>query len=434
MKINKIIILALSSIVLTSCTVISFVAIGQKNVVQFSLNNETQESQNLDNDGSYTATFYVDGSVYEQITYTKEDYKTKVAPELPSPKVDHFNYWYPNVDFSIFEDTKYDCMETLSFGLRHGGMKYSENEFISTADSTLGIYQNKQITDGTISTTLTKSVKTEDSGIVFGLTYKGDKKEAFWEDEDVSYYLFFYSQNNSAVLSKIDCGAYYPLVSKQTGLSDLTVDLKVSIDNGFIQCFVNDVCYIKYEETNMLSGNEVGMRLGKANSSFKNYVVSNIPEPEADDIPGFIIENGNASMSGNKITIAADNTLLLARKSPIYNREYRAAIVANIEQNVGMVFGYNDLDGSYYFYHINEEGYLVLSYFDGEAMSTIYSSYKLKTYSITKSYTFSIGFINNKVNCLLNGNIIYKYTNNETFVGTLYGFMSELKGSTITIM
>lgn len=395
------------------------------------------KKENIEKD-SYTATFYKDGDVYTTISYTKENYMNQVVPTLPKAREGHYGYWYPQVDFSVFEDTYYDYMESLEFQVKYGSLKYESPNFVSLKDNTIGIHHEKHLTNGVISLDLTK-VGGGDSGIVFGLTYLEEEVQSFWEVTGVSYYFLYHSNANALVLSKVTDGKYKTLVSIASNVTTSPMSLKVSIDDNYIQCFIDDNCLIKYTDENKLEGNGIGFRLGKNGSSITNFVTSNEPLGEAEDIKGYYIASGKATANNTIINFTENNTLIYSKKNPIYNREYQAVVKPINGSKVGFVFGlktneetsfYED-KVSYYRYVISETGKLVVEYVDNNEVITIFDSHQLVNFDNTLGYHLSISFIGKKVNCYLNQKLIYTYNASSTFYQTYYGFISSVSGASL---
>ena len=386
----------------------------------------------------YTATFYKDGDVYSTVSYTKENYMDKVAPTLPKAKDGHYGYWYPQVDFSIFEDTYYDYMETLEYQVKYGSLKYESGNFVSTKDNTIGIHHEKELTNGVISLDLTK-VGGGDSGIVFGLTYLNEEPQTFWEISGVSYYFLYHSNANALVLSKVTDGKYKTLYTIASNVTTYPASIKVSIDDNFIQCFINDNCLIKYTDENKLEGTGIGFRLGKNGSYISNFYISNTPLKEAEDIKGYFLASGKATLNNTTITFSENNTLLYSKYNPIYNREYQAVIKPTNSSKVGFIFGL-DTKGetsfyedkvSYYRYIISETGKLLLEYVDNSSVTTIFNSYQIANFDNAISYHLSIAFINDTVYCYLNQYSVYTYKAPISFFETYHGFISSFSGATI---
>lgn len=397
---------------------------------------ETKKENNESN--TYRATFYVEGEVYSVVEYTKDNYMDKEAPSLPTPKPGHINYWYPQVDFSIFEDTYYDLMESLEFKVKSGSIKYENASFVSTKDNALAVHHNKVLSNGVISLDLNKVVG-GDSGIVFGVTYHNEEPQAFWEVEGVSYYFLYHSNANNLVLSKITNGKYKTLVSVPSS-SAANMNLQVSIDDNFIQCIVNNACLIKYEDQEKLTGNGIGFRLGKTGTSVSNFSTSHEPLKELEDVVGYFVASGRATADETKVNLLDNNTLVYSKRNPIYNREYQALIKPTNSTKVGFVFGLDTKNEteffedkvSYFRYVINETGKLVLEHVNNGNVTTLFDKYQLMNYAPANTYHLSIGFIGNKVNCYLNQNLIYTYNASSTFYQTYHGFTSSIGGATIT--
>ena len=396
---------------------------------------ETKKENNESN--TYRATFYVEGEVYSVVEYTKDNYMEKVAPTLPSAKPGHYNYWYPAVDFSIFEDTYYDLMESLEFQVKAGSLDYQGGEFVALKDNTIGVYHSDKLSEGVISLNLNKS--SGDAGIIFGLTYLNEEPQSFWETEGVSYYFLYHSNANALVLSKITNGKYKTLVNVATTITG-SAELKVSIEDNFIQCIIDDNCLIKYHDEEVLTGNGIGFRLGKTGASVSNFSTSHEPLKELEDVVGYFVASGRATADETKVNLLDNNTLVYSKRNPIYNREYQALIKPTNSTKVGFVFGL-DTKGeesfyedkvSYYRYVIDQVGKLHLEYVNNGTITSLFDTYQINSFAASSIYHLSINFIGKKVMCYFNQNLIYTYNASSTFYQSYHGFTSSIGGATIT--
>ena len=399
---------------------------------------------------TYTATFMNGSEPVGEVTYTIEDYMDKEAPEVPTK--DHYiGRWSPEVDFAILESREYNAVYDLDLATKSGAFTYND-KYSATSDGSLAVSKTVTMTNGTLSTNMMKSTGSEDSGIVFGVTYSDSELDNYWEGEGVSYYFFFVNINNCAYLAKSDNGVWKQL-GRVEGIVNYNEEseypLSVSFENGYIRCFVGDDCLIKYEDSNPLTGTQVGFRAQKAGTTYTDLVVSDTVKKDSRDImPGYTVAHGAAELNDNTIRTTAGNTIVVNNELKIEDgKRYTTNFKPSVRQDAGIVVGVKDegyrtfweepwTSMEYYFFFINNSGILILSKVgstsDAGVWTTVQDNNNIKDFDPSKTYELGAEINGTVINCYVDGVLVLKHDTGRSLVGNMLGYRAAANGAEYT--
>ena len=126
----------------------------------------------------------------------------------------------------------------------------------------LGVSAEGRLKNGTLSTTM-KIPESGEAGLVFALS--AAEGESYFEKESgLSYYYFAVNGDKTARLYRIENGKknelrVQKLITSSFGAGK-QVDISVIFDNESIYCYVNETCFIKYDDPSPLTGEMFGRR------------------------------------------------------------------------------------------------------------------------------------------------------------------------------
>ena len=397
---------------------------------------------------TYTATFMVEEEFYTEVKYTIEDYLTKEIPEVPM-RSHYIGRWSPEVDFSILDNVTYNAVYDLDLNVKNGNFTYADGKYTALKDNSLAISKTMTMSNGTLSTTLTKSTGIEDSGIVFGVTYSGEELNSYWEGEGVSYYYFFVNVNNCAYLAKSDNGVWRQL-GRVEGIINYNEEsdypLAVSFENGYISCFVGDDCLIKYQDSNPLTGTGVGYRAQKEGTCYTDLVVSETVRKDTRDvIDGYTVAYGNAQLNGNTIKTTSGNTILVDENTRMADgKMYTTKFKPTVSQDAGIIIGLKDAgyrtfweeswtQMEYYFFFINFGGILIVSKVgsttDAGVWTTVADNNNIKDFDPNKTYELGVSVEGTTFKCYVDGMLVHTYNTNRELAGNMLGFRAAIAGA-----
>ena len=397
---------------------------------------------------TYTASFMVEEELFTKVEYTIENYLEKEVPDVPV-RNHYIGRWSPEVDFSVLEDRTYTAVYDLDVDMKNGGFTYSDNKYVATSDNSLAISKTLTMSNGTLSTTLTKSTGMEDSGIVFGVTYSENELDSYWEASGVSYYYFFVNINNCAYLAKSDNGAWKQLgrVPSIGGYNfENEYPLSVSFENGYIRCFVGEECLIKYEDSTPLTGTGVGYRAQKSGTYYTNLEVSEVVKKDSRDvIDGYTVAHGNAEVNETAIRTTEGNTILVDNNTRMENgKVYTTNFKANTRQDAGIVIGLRDegyrtfweegwTSMEYYFFFINFDGILILSKVgsttDEGIWTTVCDNNNIKDFNPASTYKLGVEVEGTILKLYVDGMLVHTYNTNRTLEGNMIGIRAAVAGA-----
>ena len=415
---------------------------------EYSLNDTNIEVEAVYTAITYTATFMDDTVEVGKVEYTIENYEEKEAPEVPAK--DHYiGRWSPEVDFSVLEDRTYYAVYDLDVNVKHGSFKYENEKYIATSDNSIAISDTLTMSNGTLSANMMKSSSMEDSGIVFGVTYKEAELNEYWEKDGVSYYYFFVNINNGAYLAKSDNGQWKQL-GRVEGILNFNEEteypLSVSFENGYIRCFVGDECLIKYEDSNPLTGTGVGYRAQKQGTYYSALTVSNeIKKDTKDVVEGHTVAHGSAILESGNIKTTSGNTIVIdndlrMEEGKVYTTSYKSGV----RQDGGIIIGLKDegyrsfweegwTSMEYYFFFINFDGILILSKVGsttGEGVwNTVADNNNIKDFDPTKTYNLGVEVVGTTLKCYVDGMLVHTYNTGRQIVGNMLGYRAAQAGA-----
>ena len=340
----------------------------------------------------------------------------------------------------------------LDYSIKHGEFKWTNGKYVANTNDSIAISKDLRMSNGTLSTNMKKSTGSEDSGIIFGVTYANGELERHWEGEGVSYYFFFVNVNNCAYLAKSDNGAWKQL-GKVPAISGYIAEneypLSVSFEDGFITCFVGETCVIKYKDYNPLTGTQVGYRAQKAGTTYTDLVVSDtVKKDNKDVIPGYTITNGAAVVDGEKIRTTSSATIALDENVRTENgKRYTTSFRPVVRQDAGIVVGVKDegyrmfweeawTSMEYYFFFINFDGILILSKVgsttDVGIWTTVQDNNNIKDFDPNKLYELGVEVENTIIKCYVDGMLVLQHDTGRTLTGNMLGLRAATAGAEYT--
>ena len=335
-----------------------------------------------------------------------------------------------------------------SYSIKHGSYKYENSKYIAENDS-IAVSNTLSMSNGTLSTTMKKSMANEDSGIIFGVTYKENELDRYWEADGVSYYYFFVNVNNCAYLAKSDNGQWKQL-GRVEGINGYNADgeypLSVSFENGLISCFVGNECLIKYQDSNPLTGTGVGYRAQKAGTYYSALTVSDtVRKDDRDVIDGNTVAHGSAILESGNIKTTSGNTIVIdndlrMEEGKVYTTSYKSGV----RQDGGIIIGLKDegyrsfweegwTSMEYYFFFINFDGILILSRVgstnDQGVWTTVADNNNIKDFDPTKTYNLGVEVVGTTLKCYVDGMLVHTYDTGRQIVGNMLGYRAAQAGA-----
>lgn len=390
-----------------------------------------------------TVTFLADGEVVETITFTIGD-TSIVEPDVPT-KTGYVGSWE---DYTLGEQdiVVHAIYKLAGYDVYQGGFRYEDGSLVSSESNSLVSIKDMSFTTGTYSVDMAKnSVGTSDSGIIFGLSHTSDH---FWESESgTAYYFFFINVDNNAYLSKITAdgesvwnqlGNVVPLENYTNGN---TVSLAVSIEDGNINCFVNDKQYIRYHDEAILSGTSVGYRTSGEGTIFDGPQVEE--DVKTDPLfAGYNVANGKFALDDNDNLVSTINdSLAVVRNDTWAHGTMETTIVENGDEgDTGIIFGLDqsyqnkffwEADASYYFAFKTAWGGIYLAKVNNGAWNELKSLSMPDYASMNKNYDLKVEWSEDgTIIVYCNGFERISYQDASPLTGTSYGFRAQ-KANTV---
>ncbi len=323
-----------------------------------------------------------------------------------------------------------------------GSVSDDKTNATTGASNTIALKKSATFSSGTLSVSMKLAGQNNcDNGIVFSVT-NPNNLSTFWE-ANVSYYFFFLSKDNTAYLGKVANGSWIVC-----GLSAITIDwsksytLSVSVQKNssedIIRCYVNNVLYVSYSDTNKLSGTQFGIRTGEKNIVYSAFETSTAIKGQNDSLSDFTTRNGSFASATNGLKSSAANSI--AQRNNAQFKYGTLSVRVNMGGNAsdcGLVFGLSSTASSfwegagtsYYFLFISSSGALCL----GRTANGVWSSSgweQISGFSASAGYTIKVVRDDTTVYAYVNNVLRITFADASPLTGTGYGVRAGSSGVT----
>lgn len=365
---------------------------------------------------------YVDDVLY--ITYTDDNPLTGTKVGLRAQVA--------NVEYSDIELTDEIPEEQVApegYKVVSGVFEEVEGVLVSNAGNSFAVKEEQLFTSGRYMAFLKANIPS-DNGIVFGLT--DFNKDEYWET-GVSYYFFFINFNGTLILAKVDNG--WNTLADNPDL-EATYDptntymLTVEWIGNTIKCYVDDVLYIIYEDTNPLGGYKVGVRAQIAGVEFSNITIEE--EHTEEPIYEYQIIKGNFDIVNGVATSTENQSLAIIKDVVFANGTFSVNIKASVASDSGIIFGLTDDDQTdywenkgvkYYFFFVAGWGGAYLAKVDNgwNELKTL----PLPGYNVNNTYKVSVVWDGTTIRCYINDALVFIYNDPNPLTGKKVGLRAQ---------
>lgn len=342
----------------------------------------------------------------------------------------------PVLDVSSYAESK---SEASGITVRNGSFKAVKDWVVTNGANSLATY-NETVYNGTITCEIVPH-KTCDSGIIF----RGSSStSSFWEANS-SYYTLLINKDGILLLGKISSGAWsllseydlrnYSTIYKSYINKNDVYKLKIVLVDGDIRCFVDGVELIHYVDSNVLTGNMVGVRSAQAGTYFSNFSVTTstaLGTVECDVSDGIVVRNGNVTQNGNTLTSTQNNTLCTVN-GEVFNGTITCDVKPTTANDCGIIFRVSSASEkyweantatSYYLLIINSEGWVILGKITHGVWSAPANYNMTATFNPNTTYSLKVEMDGNNIKCSVNGQLVINHTDDAVIRGTGFGVRS----------
>lgn len=321
-----------------------------------------------------------------------------------------------------------------------GFWKQNNGKQKSTTANALAVKKYASFDSGTLSTTVTLTGESGDSGIVFAVT-NPQNKDNFWES-GVSYYFFFLSWDGKAYLGKVDNGSW--VVCSATDIPGFNpsgaYEIAVSRDTSnekydLIHCYVDDTLYVSYKDSLKLSGTEYGLRAGVKGVTYTDIIYSEDVMGKDTIIDGFDTVNGSWTTADNAIVSSTGNALAVSRDEFVYGTLEATVILSGTASDNGLVFAlssdkaaYWEGEGiSYYFFFLSLSGHAYLGKTDNGSWD-VCQLIEIPNFRNDGTYALKVEREEDVIRCYANGVKYIDFSDGTALTGKGYGIRAGSAG------
>ncbi len=303
---------------------------------------------------------------------------------------------------------------------------------VSASVMALAVREGDTFAYGSLSATFTHSGNA-DNGIVFGLS--APASGSFWEGYGISYYFFFLDTNGTVRLGKTDNGLWTNCAETPGGFTDGSHTLKVERDDITINCYVDDVLYLSFTDSNPLLGTDYGLRAGAVGVAYSNVQCESQSEWVVETSENFESITGSVVKAGiGDRTRGAALSLHKTARLAGGNGTLTVALTPAAGNDAGVVFGADDAGNSYYTFGFTSASRMELAVVRGGAKEVLGTGVLSAGYSASGMFTVDIVKNGGEIGCYLHyGSQIIRYaayTDSNPLTGERVGLYSSGAGAT----
>jgi len=327
-----------------------------------------------------------------------------------------------------------------NYSVKGGTFTESGNKITSTSAGAIAIKNGASFSSGTLYANVNIATTGADNGIVFRVT-NPNNLSTYWE-ENVSYYFFFLSAGNSAYLGKVNNGSWLACQTAPfTVVAGSTYTLSISIDESTksIRGFVNGKLMVGYQDNQLLSGTEYGVRAGKEGITFDAFSTETSIAGSTISSSEFSTTAGSWSGKTNGLTSGATNSIAVKNNETFKYGILETSITLNgSATDNGIVFGlssdsssfWEQVGTSYYFFFISRSGSLCIAKTDNNVWKH-FADKPIPSFSNTGTYKMRIER-NSLLTYLYLNDTLYLTLSDTSLQGTGFGLRAGSSGISFT--